>query len=137
MVCPDIRLDSACADCPVFLVWVLLVPQFPSFIQEPQIVPPGKHLLHGAFEQILGPAAPISLPPMRKDAHTSFGNTQGGTHRGHRPAQNVYMSIFSKTHPLGANPEKSELVISGEQTQENVVNAVFCCFCCLCWEREP
>ena len=33
-----------------------------------------------------------------------------------------------RTHWIGANPEKSDLVNSVVQTEENLVNSVLCCF---------
>ena len=63
--------DSACADCPGFLVFGAADARPPSFVQEPQGV--SLDLLHGPFEPILGSAALSN-----NGTHsTSFGNTRG------------------------------------------------------------
>ena len=49
---------------------------------------------------------------------------------GNRPESGPNRPFFSEL--AGSGPEKSDLVVSGVRTKENLVNSVFCCFS---WEK--
>ena len=65
--------DSACADCPGFLVLGAADAQAPSFVQEPEAVSLDQYLLHGPFEQNSWICSPVE----KWDAQHKFLQNKG------------------------------------------------------------
>ena len=70
------KTDSACADCPGFLVLGAAPAPASTFVSEPQIVPCAGILLHGHLEVYLDllPAAPLQFPKMFRSSPLKSSN---------------------------------------------------------------
>ena len=72
----------ACADCPGFLVWVLLLPRPPPSARSLRLCPWASILLHGPLDICLDLLPATPPPPVQnRDAQHMFLQHRGGTFR--------------------------------------------------------